>query len=184
MIDPQAPPAPTAPVSSTSTQSPPSPPAQPVLSDIASVAGYVLGVSYPVLALSTGVRGIYQLFFKAAPVTTLGPALSTLAAAVYLAATLGFTIRRPWAWRVGVALLSFELVGAIIVGALSFAMPAVIGHTAWGRFGADYGFFPLFQPLLGLIWLYWPPTIARYGVHPRWQPSFLFASTRTGDAAS
>lgn len=180
MTDPQSPPPPPA-------AAPPSPtprtPAPPVLSDIASVAGYILGVSYPVLALSTGVRGIYQLFFKAAPVTNLGPALSTLAAAVYLAATLGFTVRRPWAWYVGVSLLTFELGGALVVGALSYAMPAAIGHTAWGRFGADYGFFPLFQPLLGLIWLYWPPTIARYGVHPRWSPAGLFAGPRTGDAA-
>lgn len=147
--------------------------APPILSDVASVAGYVLGVSYPVLALSTGVRGIYQLFFKAAPVTDLGPALSILAAACYLAASLGFVVRRRWAWHVGVGLLAFELAGAIVVGALSLAVPATIGHTAWGRFGADYGFFPLFQPVLGLIWLFWPPTMRRYGVDPQRWPRIL-----------
>lgn len=154
----------------------------PVLSDVASMAGYILGVSYPVLALSTGVRGVYQLFFKGAPVTDLGPALSIVAAACYLVATVGFAVRRPWAWRVGVGLLAFEFAGALVVGVLSFALPAMIGHTAWGHFGADYGYFPLFQPLLGLLWLFYPPTLARYGARPRWQPHRLFAA-RTGDAA-
>lgn len=153
--------------------------APPILSDVASVAGYVLGVSYPVLALSTGVRGIYQLFFKAAPVTDLGPALSILAAACYLAATLGFVVRRRWAWHVGVGLLVFELAGAVVVGMLSFVVPAMIGHTAWGRFGADYGFFPLFQPVLGLIWLFWPPTMQRYGVAPRRWPRILGSTRHT-----
>lgn len=152
----------------------------PVFSDVASMAGYILGISYPVLALSTGVRGIYQLFFKDAPVTDLGPALSIVAAACYLAATVGFAVRRPWAWRVGVGLLAFELAGAVVVGILSYVVPATIGHTAWGRFGADYGFFPLFQPLLGLLWLYYPPTLARYGAQPRWQPRRLYAAP-TGD---
>jgi hypothetical protein len=32
--------------------------------NVVSPVGYILAVSYPVLALSTGVRAIYQLFFR------------------------------------------------------------------------------------------------------------------------
>ena len=32
--------------------------------NVASPAGYILAVSYPVLALSTGVRALYQLFLQ------------------------------------------------------------------------------------------------------------------------
>lgn len=54
-----------------------------------------------------------------------------------------------------------------VVGTLSLIIPDVIGRTVWRHFGADYGFFPLFQPLLGLAWLMWPETLRRYGLLPR-----------------
>lgn len=150
---------------------PPDPPAG-FMADLASVAGYVLAVSYPVLALSTGVRGAYQLFFKpgGGGTETLGPALSALAALFYLAASVGFAYRRRWTWYFSVWALGLESLMTLVVGTLSFVIPEVIGRTVWGRFGADYGFFPLFQPLLGLVWLLWPVTVARYGVDPRWLP--------------
>ena len=50
---------------------------------------------------------------------------------------------------------------------MSFIIPEVIGRTVWRHFGEDYGFFPLFQPLLGLIWLLWPLTMAAYGIRGR-----------------
>lgn len=134
------------------------------LSQLVSTFGYILGISYPLLALSTGVRSIYQLFFKAGVTHTLGPSLSALAAVVYLAATVGFVRREKWAWWMSTSALSFETFMVIAVGALSFIIPDVIGHTAWGRFGADYGFFPLVQPVLGLIWLCWPATMKAYGM--------------------
>lgn len=144
------------------------------LADLASVAGYALAISYPVLALSTGVRAVYQLFFKAGATEVVGPALSALAAACYLVATIGFAHRRRWSWYLSFGVLAFESAMTVLVGALSIAYPEVIGRTAWGRFGADYGYFPLVQPLLGLIWLAWPVTLAAYGVAPRWLPRGLF----------
>ena len=41
------------------------------------------------------------------------------------------------------------------------------GSTVWRHFGEDYGYFPLFQPLLGLVWLFWPLTMENYGVRRR-----------------
>ena len=126
--------------------------------------GYILAVSYPLLALSTGVRALYQLFLKEGGTDYLGPAMSGVAALCYLTATIGFAYRKKWAWQLSVGVLGFETVLTLIVGTLSFIIPDVIGSTAWRHFGADYGFFPLFQPLLGLAWLFWPETLRTYGI--------------------
>ncbi len=134
------------------------------LSYIASVAGFILGVSYPLLAISTGVRAIYQLFFKANVVNYIGPSLSAVAALVYLIATIGFFVRKKWAWQLSVGTLVFEVVMVVVVGTLSISMPDTIGHTVWGRFGLDYGFFPLIQPILGLLWLFRDETMRVYGI--------------------
>jgi hypothetical protein len=135
-----------------------------VLSDIAYASGVILAISYPVLAISTGVRAIYQLFFKPGVTDYLAPALSAVAAICFLFAAIGFTYRRKWAWRLSVGLLGFEMLMVLVIGGLSFIYPEVIGRTVWGRFGADYGYFPLFQPLLGLIWLFSPPVMRAYGI--------------------
>lgn len=126
--------------------------------------GYILAVSYPLLALSTGVRALYQIFLKEGVTDYLGPAMSGVAALCYLTATIGFTYRKKWAWQLSVGVLGFETAMTLIVGTLSFIIPDVIGSTAWRYFGADYGFFPLFQPLLGLVWLFWPETLRTYGI--------------------
>jgi len=132
--------------------------------NVASPAGYILAVSYPVLALSTGVRALYQLFFKGAVVNYLPPAMSGVAALCYLTAAIGFAYRRRWAWWLSVAVLLFETLLTLIVGTWSYIDPALIGSTVWRHFGADYGYFPLFQPLLGLLWLFWPLTLQTYGI--------------------
>lgn len=129
--------------------------------------GRILAVSYPILALSTGVRALYQLLFKAGVTDYLPPALSALAACLYLLATIGFVYRRAWAWRLSVAVLALETVLTLLVGGLSLVYPALVGATVWRHFGADYGYFPLFQPLLGLAWLLWPETLRRYGIRPQ-----------------
>lgn len=135
--------------------------------NVVSPAGYVLAVSYPVLALSTGVRAIYQLFFKADVVNYVPVYLSALAALCYLTATIGFAYRRRWSWWLSVGALGFETAMTLIVGTLSFTHPDLIGSTVWRHFGEDYGYFPLFQPLLGLVWLFWPLTMENYGVRRR-----------------
>lgn len=127
-------------------------------------AGTILAISYPVLALSTGFRAIYQLFLKEDIVSNIGPLLSAVAALCYLTATIGFAYRRRWAWWLSVLVLGFESLMTLIVGTLSVIYPELIGGTVWRWFGIDYGFFPLIQPLLGLAWLLHPETLQSYGI--------------------
>ena len=134
------------------------------LSGFIRAAGVILGVSYPVLALSTGVRALYQIFFKENVVFLLPSYLSLIAAASYLVATVGFLVRSRWAWYLSVGALGFETTMTLLIGTLSFIIPDTIGSTVWRHFGADYGFFPLFQPLLGLAWLFHPDTRRAYSI--------------------
>ncbi len=132
--------------------------------ELLSAIGYILGISYPVLALSTGARALYQLFFKADVIYYLPPALSGVAAICYLVATIGFLYRHRWAWYLSVGTLGFETLMTLLIGTLSFITPDLIGRTAWRHFGADYGYFPLFQPLFGLVWLFLPETLRSYNI--------------------
>lgn len=134
------------------------------LSGFIQAAGVILAVSYPVLALSAGVRSIYQLFLKEDVTNYLPAVLSGVAAICYLLATVGFVVRKRWAWRLSVSMLAFELAMVLIIGTLSLFIPDTIGRTVWGRFGADYGYFPLIQPLLGLAWLFHRETRRVYGI--------------------
>ena len=135
-----------------------------VMSDFIYTAGIVLGMSYPILAFSTSGRAVYQLLFKEGVTDYLPPTLSAIAASCYLLATIGFFYRRKWAWRLSVGVLGFETLMTFVIGVLSFVIPAVIGRTVWRHFGIDYGFFPLFQPLLGLFWLFSRGTLQTYGI--------------------
>lgn len=134
------------------------------LSGFIQAAGVILAVSYPVLALSAGVRSIYQLFLKEGVTNYLPAVLSGVAAICYLLATVGFVVRKRWAWRLSVSMLAFELAMVLIIGTFSLFIPDTIGRTVWGRFGADYGYFPLIQPLLGLAWLFHRETRRVYGI--------------------
>lgn len=129
---------------------------------IVSPAGYILAFSYPVLALSTGVRALYQLL---TPTTTnyFPPAMSAVAAFCYLVATLGFAYRRQWTWWLSMSFLGIETLLTLIVGTWSILDPGAVGRTVWRHYGEDYGYFPLVQPILGLLWLLWPPTLTLYG---------------------
>ena len=126
--------------------------------------GFVLGISYPVLAISTFFRAAYQLFVKEGVVNYVGPALTAVACTCYMLATIGFFVRQRWAWWLSVTVLSFETFMTITVGILSILYPELIGSTVWRNFGIDYGFFPLVQPLLGLAWLMHPATRAAYKI--------------------
>jgi len=133
-----------------------------IWANIVSPAGYILAISYPVLALSTGVRALYQLLVRDDIITYLPVFMSGVAAICYLVATLGFAYRRRWTWWLSVCILGFETILTLIIGTWSLIDPALIGGTVWRQYGADYGYFPLFQPLLGLAWLFWPETISAY----------------------
>lgn len=134
------------------------------MGSFAEAAGKILAISYPVLAISTGARAVYQLFFKEGVTDRLPPALTAIAALLYLVATVGFARRTKPAWTVSVIALTLELVGIAIVGTLSYTNPDLVGETAWRHFGADYGYFPFIQPVLGLIWLLHPQTVRAFGI--------------------
>ncbi len=125
--------------------------------------GYILGISYPLLAFSTAGRAAYQLFVSGAAEGD-APLLSLTAAMLYLTATIGFFARKRWAWNLSVVVLVIESVFTLVIGTLSLLAPDLIGRNAWTGFGADYAFFPLFQPLLGLAWLLWSDTKHAYGI--------------------
>ena len=133
--------------------------------ELVSVLGYILTVSYPLLAVSTGVRALFQLVLKEGVVNYLAPTLSLVAAICYLTATIGFAYRRRWAWRLSVGVLLFETTLTLVVGSLSLYISDAIGRTVWRHFGADYGYFPLFQPAIGLVWLFWPSIKQQYGLN-------------------
>jgi hypothetical protein len=139
---------------------PPSPEKESLYRKIVLTSGIILAISYPLLALSTGVRALYQSY----SIGGLGPALSGVAALCYLTATIGFAKRKRWAWQLSLAVLGFETAMTLLIGTLSFLYPELIGRTVWRHFGADYGYFPLFQPIIGLIWLVWPETRRAYGL--------------------
>ena len=156
----------------TASSQPPIPP--PTLSkrdalwaNLISPVGHVLAFFYPLLAISTGARAIYQLFFKQGVTNYLPVYLTAIAAVIYLVASIGFAYRRRWTWWLSVILLAIEALFAITVGVLSLTQPEVIGHTVWSRFGADYGFLPLLLPLFGLIWLLWPQTMEAYSIRTK-----------------
>lgn len=119
----------------------------------ASGIGRVLVVVYGVLALAATGRSAYQIATKLdeAPAAY---ALSAVAAVVYIVATIALVARGRAAFRLAVAAIVFELVGVLVVGALSVVDPALFpDDTVWSRFGQGYLFIPLVLPVLGLLWL-------------------------------
>jgi hypothetical protein len=134
------------------------------LASVVSPAGHILAVSYPILAVSTGFRAVVQLCCRPEIIDKFPPAMSAVAALCYLAATIGFVYRRRWTWWLSLVVLGLETALTLLVGTWSFIEPEVVGRTVWRHFGEDYGYFPLIQPVLGLLWLLWPPTLALYGL--------------------
>ncbi|MGK9148660.1 hypothetical protein KXS11_13615 [Plantibacter flavus] len=124
-------------------------PARPRLRGI----GVVLVAVYGILALAATGRSVVQITtkFEEAP---LAYVLSALAAVVYILATVSLVARGD-VWRnIAWITISFELVGVLVVGALSLLDPALFPHdTVWSVFGRGYVFIPLVLPILGLWWL-------------------------------
>lgn len=125
--------------------------------------GYILAISYPLLAFSAAGRSVYQLFFKDAPVLAIGPWTSAFAAMCYLFAAFGLGFRRRWTWFLSLAVLALETLGTLVVGTLSLLDPQLVGSSVWRAFGLDFALFPLIQPFLGILWLMWPTTCTLYG---------------------
>jgi NhaP-type Na+/H+ and K+/H+ antiporter len=119
----------------------------------ASGVGRVLVVVYAILALAATGRSFYQIVskFDEAPVAY---SLSALAAVVYILATVALVVPGESWRRVAIATIGFELVGVLVVGVLSLAVPELFGHASvWSYFGMGYLFIPLVLPILGLLWL-------------------------------
>ncbi len=119
-----------------------------------SGAGRLLIAVYGIFAISATARAGYQIatHFADAPVAYL---LSAFAAVVYIVAAVA--LAKPgakWA-RIATAAVCVELVGVLVIGALSVFDPQNFPHaTVWSMFGRGYGFVPLLLPILGLMWLY------------------------------
>ncbi len=112
--------------------------------------GRLLIAIYGIFAISATVRASYQLFteFSQAPVAYL---LSLFSAIVYLIATFALAQERS---KLAVWAVVIELVGVLLVGALSFLVPELFAHpSVWSGFGSGYGYVPLVLPILGLVWL-------------------------------
>jgi hypothetical protein len=115
--------------------------------------GRVLVVVYAILALAATGRSFYQIVskFDEAPVAY---SLSALAAVVYIVATVALVAPGETWRRVALATIGFELVGVLVVGTMSLAVPEFFGHpSVWSWFGSGYLFIPLVLPVLGLLYL-------------------------------
>ena len=115
--------------------------------------GRILVAVYGVLALAATGRSILQIaeYFSRAPLAYL---LSALAALIYVVATVGMVRGDRASTRVALLACTVELVGVLVVGALSYAVPdAFPDKTVWSHFGSGYGYVPLVLPVLGIWWL-------------------------------
>lgn len=116
--------------------------------------GRLLIAVYGVFAISATARAGYQILTKysEAPLAYL---LSAFAALVYVVATISLAKPgRTW-FKISVAAVLVELIGVLVVGALSLVDSVKFPHeTVWSMFGRGYAFIPLLLPILGLAWLY------------------------------
>ena len=116
--------------------------------------GRLLIAVYAVFAISATARAGYQILtkFSDAPLAYL---LSAFAAVVYLVATVSLAKAGSTWFKVSLVAVLVELVGVLVVGALSIFDPVAFPHeTVWSLFGRGYAFIPLLLPILGLVWLY------------------------------
>ncbi len=115
--------------------------------------GLLLVALYGLFALAATGRATYQIIadFAKAPVSYL---LSAFAAVVYLVATVGLARGDRTSVRVARVAITTEMVGVIVVGLVSYLLPADFpDKTLWSHFGSGYGYVPLILPVLGLLWL-------------------------------
>jgi hypothetical protein len=115
--------------------------------------GRALVFTYGVFAVAATGRSLVQLGTDAGK-APLAYSLSLLAAVIYLAATTCLLVGGRRAWVIAALACSFELVGVLSVGALSYAATDLFpDKTVWSHFGQGYAYFPLVLPFAGLAWL-------------------------------
>jgi hypothetical protein len=115
--------------------------------------GRLLVALYGLLALAATGRSVLQIveYFDRAPLSYL---LSALAALIYIVATVGLARGNRASVRVATVAIAIELIGVLVVGAVSYAAPATFpDKTVWSHFGQGYGYVPLLLPILGLLWI-------------------------------
>lgn len=117
--------------------------------------GRVLVIVYAIMALAATGRSFVQIVqdFDEAPIPYT---LSAAAAVVYVLATIALIASSSRIWyAIAWAAICFELVGVLVVGALSLIVPDVFAHSAtvWSGFGIGYLLVPLVLPFVGLWWL-------------------------------
>ena len=122
-------------------------------------------VIYAIFAIAATARSVIQLTtrFDEAPVAYL---LSALAAVVYVVATIALGLGERGK-KVATAAITFELVGVIVVGALSLIESSWFPRaTVWSGFGVGYLLIPLILPIVGLWWLRRDRITGRSGQNP------------------
>lgn len=115
--------------------------------------GRILIAVYAVFAVGATSRSAVQIStrFDEAPLAYL---LSAFAALVYVLATVGLAMGSRTSRGLATVSCTIELVGVLVVGAVSLLVPATFPDaTVWSFFGAGYLFIPLVLPVLGLLWL-------------------------------
>jgi hypothetical protein len=116
--------------------------------------GRILIVFYFIMTIAALARSLFQLAtgFSAAPLAIL---LSAVAGVIYLVATINLIRTGRTAYRIAFAAITFELIGVLVVGALSLILPSVFpfDYTVWWGFGVGYLLIPLALPILGLLFL-------------------------------
>lgn len=115
--------------------------------------GRVLIAVYAILALAATARSVVQIGtrFGEAPVAY---ALSALAGAIYIVATIALLGRGTAWYRIAWVTIGIELAGVLAVGILSLADAELFpDDTVWSQFGRGYLFIPLVLPVLGMLWL-------------------------------
>ncbi len=118
-----------------------------------SGAGKVLVALYATFAVAATSRAGYQLLAKGEE-APLAYALSALAAVVYVLATVGLAVDRPWARRLAWAAVGTEAAGVLLVGTYSLLRPQDFPDpTVWSDYGLGYLLVPLVLPFVGLWWL-------------------------------
>ncbi|WP_338751571.1 hypothetical protein [Janibacter alittae] len=115
--------------------------------------GRVVVAVYAVLALAATGRSILQVteYFDRAP---LAYVLSSLAAVIYIVATIALAKGGATGARIATGAILVEAIGVLTVGTLSYLAPELFpDKTVWSHYGSGYGYAPLVLPFVGLWWI-------------------------------